>query len=266
MKKIISLVLFIWLAVSSAQASYISLKTSFNARLDKDVLKVLVRVINKGDESAYNVQAEITAAGKRFLAEKKLEVGVDQGYDAMAEFPLAKGKPGIYPLLLTMHYTDANQYPFSALTGQTFAYRAEDTPGDVFGRLQTATFWQSGQTKLTIKNLSDQAVNAAVDLITPRELRAVGSRQTTLVPARGAVTVDFTVENLSALNGSNYQVFAVIEYDKAGLHQTSIAPGSLKITESKNLLGLDYLFWFAALIILLLVFLAIQLGWVKLKK
>lgn len=252
--------------VTSANASFISLKTDLNAKIDGDRLKVLVSVVNKGDEAAHNVQAEIKALDKRFLGEKAAEVGINQTYNAVTEFALNKDKPGIYPLILTMYYTDANQYPFSALTVQAIAYKADDVPGNIFGRLASAGFWQTGETKLAVKNLSNQEIKVLVGLITPRELRVTVDKQIVTVPPRGVSAVHFPIENLSALSGSNYQVFAVMEYDQQGSHQTSLAPGLLKIFETRNFLGLNYANWFFLLAILLIVFMAIQFGWVKTKK
>ncbi|MBU0672276.1 MAG: hypothetical protein KJ732_04515 [Candidatus Margulisbacteria bacterium] len=258
MKKIISLYLLMIVFSSAAFASYISLNTSLTTKVDKNDLMVLVTVINKGDESAHNVQAELRVGGEKYLAEKKLELGINQTYTAATTFKLKMQKPGLYPLVLVMHYTDANQYPFSALTCNVFSYQAGALPAEIIGKLQTAAFWQAGQTKLTLKNLSDSEIAAETSLVVPRELTVTTKAQKVRLAPKSNKTVTFGLENFSALDGSTYQVFAITEYEKDGFHQTNISPGMVKIVESNFFR--DYRILIVVLVaILLVVFVLLQI-------
>lgn len=244
----------------SASASYISLNTTLTTKVENNQLRVLLESINKGDESAYNVQAEIRVGDKKFLAKKRQDLGINQRYKAYTTFKLGKIKPGQYPLVLIMHYTDANQYPFSALTCQTYSYKAANLPSDIFGRMKSRTFWKQGKVKLTLKNMSDSEISTSTFLVIPREITvAGGSQKATLLP-KSQQTINFSVENFSALSGSNYQIFAIAEYEKEGRHQTSITPGMLKIVEAKQILGINYLYFMIIFAVLVAVFIAFQFG------
>jgi hypothetical protein len=245
--------------VGAVCASFISLQTSVSSKVDGDILKSLIKVVNKGDESAYNVQAEIRVGGKKVLAEKKPELMVDQEYTAMREFKLKVDKPGDYPLVVVMHYTDANQYPFSALNVQTFSYQKAAPPSEVFGSMDSVSFFKEGKLKLTLKNSGDTAQKVMTYLVVPRELSVDKNLVETIIPAKGKKQLVFELENFSALSGSNYQVFAVTEYnDKDGYHQTNIRPGMIKIVETRQILGISYNVVIIILIGLALLFIAAQ--------
>ncbi len=252
------LILLLCLIASSAFASYISLNTTVTAKVVGNQLKVLVSAVNKGDEAAYNVQAELRAGGKKILAEKVQKLEVNGTYKGYATFNLNLDKAGHYPLVIVMHYADANQYPFSALTIQTFAYKVQDMPKDLFGRMRSTTFWENGRIELTLKNSSNVDIKAKADLVVPKEITVLGGVKDLALAARVSDKVRFELENFSALSGSNYQVYAVSEYDKGNFHYTVITPGMIRIVERKSLLGIDYQYLLVFLIVLVMVFILFQ--------
>lgn len=256
MKKIFIFFAFLVCWTWTSSASYISLRTTVDTKVDKNILKVLVSAVNKGDESAYNVQAELRVADKKVLAQKRQELRVDATYKAIAEFKLDLKRPGQYPLIVVLHYTDANQYPFSALSVPTFIYK-EERAGELFSQLSSAKFTQNGAVRLVLKNMGEAEVRAISRLVVPRELTAEKSRAEALLSPRSKKRLYFEVENFSALAGSSYQVFALTEYEKEGIHYTVVSPGTVSIVE-KNFFR-DYQFYiFGLIIILLAIFIFLQ--------
>jgi hypothetical protein len=256
MKRLFSVLLLAMLAASTASASYISLNTALSSKVENNTLKVMVSSVNKGDESAFNVQAEIRVGDKTILEEKQSELPIGGKYSAAAQYKIALRKPGTYPLTLIMHYTDANQYPFSALTCQTFVYQ-KDAVSPVFGQMRSITFSKDGTLNLTLKNLGDSGIKAKTYLVAPRELTVGEAGGELTIPAKSEQRTSFSVANFSALAGSTYQVFAVSESEDDGLHYTSIAPGTVRIVEA-NIFA-NYQFYFIALIaVLLALFISFQ--------
>lgn len=258
MKKLFLLLLILFLGAYSAAASYISLQTSVTSRVVKNTLKVSVSAVNKGDEPAHNVQAEIRVKEKTIPAKKLAQLGVNQVYRAQASFDLSRKKPGEYPLIVTMHYADANLYPFSALTCQTFSCKKEALPGQIFGSLKSTSFWKKGKVKLTLKNMSDSEIKASAYLVAPRELTLAKGSFKISIPPKSVKDLDFEIENFSALHGSSYQVFAISEYEKNGIYQTSITPGIIKIIKEREIFGISYTAILVILFILVLIFAAAQ--------
>ncbi|MBU0502603.1 MAG: hypothetical protein KJ811_05120, partial [Candidatus Margulisbacteria bacterium] len=103
--------LFVFIAVAvfiaaAAMASFIRLQTSVTTNLNQGVLKTSVSVVNKGDEPAHNVQAELRVAGQKILLDKVSQLGVNAKYSAAKKVKLNLDQPGQYPLVVVMHYTD----------------------------------------------------------------------------------------------------------------------------------------------------------------
>jgi preprotein translocase subunit Sec61beta len=239
-------------------ASYISLRTRVSSRVVGDVLEVSILAVNKGDESAHNVQAEIRVGGRKVLAKKVPELGVNKSYEVGRKFDLGLRQPGEYPLIVIVHYADANMYPFSALSCQTFSYKAEALPGEIFGSIKSSSFWKKGRAKLTLKNMGSSLVAASTYLVAPRELSVRKEASIMSIPPKSAGRLDFEIENFSALGGSTYQVFAISQYEKDGLHRTSITAGLIRIVESREILGISYTAIFVVLAILVLLLIAAQ--------
>ncbi len=254
----VKVLFFLFLFSVPAIAGYISLKTSLTVETDRDNLMALISTVNKGDESAFNVQAEIRAGEKKLLAERKSELPVNGLYQIKFKFPLFMKTPGIYPLILFMHYTDTNQYPFSALTCKTFSYRSSDMPPEVFGKVLSTSLWKQGKIKLKLKNMGERELKLSGYLVAPRELSVAGNSQEITLPAKSEKEVSYPVENFSALPASNYQIYAITEYDKEGKHLTVISPGLIKIVEKKSFLGLDFSYLTVILVLLLMVLLIAQ--------
>ena len=239
-----------------AVASYISLNTSLTSRAQGDKLTVSVSVVNKGDESAYNVQAEVKLGNRQAMGEKKTELPINGDYRAQFTFPLSYPRAGTYPLILVMHYTDANQYPFSALTCQTFAYKKEAAP-EIFGQLKPTQFSGGGTVKLILKNMGESEIKAASRLILSRELTVKNGRSETALGSRSQKELDFDVSNFSALAGSTYQAFAITEYEKGDYHFTVVSPGTISIVE-KSLFKEYQIYFYAVIAVLLVLFIAFQ--------
>ena len=258
MKKLAFLLVFLVSCSMTASASYIRLQTTLTTKVTDNILKVSVSAVNQGDEPAYNVQAMVQVGEKKILGQKMQELGVNRIYAAQASFNLSHKKPGEHPIVIAMHYADANLYPFSALTCQTFNYKAEDLPIEIIGSMPSTSLWKKGKVRLTLKNLGKSEKAVLTRLVAPRELTAAEEAVEISLPPRAVVHLDFEIENFSALEGSTYQVYAISEYEKSNLRQTSITPGIVKIVETRTIFGLSYNLILGLLAVLVLFFVVAQ--------
>lgn len=252
------MLLLMFFLQSFSFASYISLNTTTTVSFENNMLLVNVRSQNKGDESAHNVQAEFFFMGKRTISEKKQELKVNEKivYDA----PIRTGvlSPGQYPVILILHYTDANQYPFSALSAQTVNINSPSVISDVFGKSHSASFWKEGEFKVDLKNMSDIPIKAKTTLFAPRELDTQNNPQETIINGKAEVSLSYKVRNFSALSGSSYQVVAISEYDSNDAHKTAITPGTVIISETRTIAGIGTNTLMLVLISLAIIFLSLQ--------
>jgi hypothetical protein len=228
-KKLVFLLIAIFGLATTTFASYISLNTSLTSKIEGRNLILMISSINKGDESAFNVQAELQAAGKNILSKKVAELPINGTYATTERFAANYIKPGNYPVALILHYTDANQYPFSALTCQSAVYQKEAV-SPLFGVIKAIAFSKEGKLKLTLKNSEEKEIKTIVSVVAPRELTVEDKVKELVLGPKSNRELEFSVTNFSALPGSSYQIYALIESDDAELHYTSIAPGTIKIS------------------------------------
>ena len=236
-------------------ASISLFSASVSTKVEGESLRVTVRVENRGDESAYNAQAEFSVLGQRIQTEKVEELPVGKPVTFAKEIPLNIGTPGVYPLMTTVFYTDANQYPFSALAPHVFA---QGGPADLAGKMDALTLSTRGKLRVTLRNLTGSDVTATVRLVVPRDLAVREEQQEIAVPARAEQALRFAIENFSARGGSSYPVTAVAEYEKDGVHQTALVSGLVKIIERPRVMGLNYSVLAGVLVLLVAAFIAFQ--------
>jgi len=250
--------LILWLLTAeSSPAGYISIETTLSLNVKGKTLEVMVYSTNKGDESAYNVQAEISAMGSNIFSRRLSELKVNEGYKVSQKLPITLDKHGTYPVILTLHYTDANQYPFSAITCQTFTYSEELLPMLV-GDMESISISDKGKIRLTLKNLTDKRINGRTYLVTPKELTVSQELRQININPKAMQSLGFTIKNLSALHGSTYTVYAISEVEDRHIHYTSLSSGAVKIVHPKRVFGLSYIVIITLLVITCLIFLYLQ--------
>jgi len=257
MKKIIFLFSILLIFSSISFASFISLKTTFSAKIVDNTLKVDLSSVNKGDESALNVQAEIKIGNKYLIAEKKPELKVGETYSFFESIFIPQYKPGNYPAILTLHYTDANEYPFSAVSCQTYQI-GKKIPSSLSMQGRSTAISAKGKVKLTIKNPGGLEVKGTISLIAPKEIVIANNPHACAIKPRSQNAAFFEISNASALSGSTYNLFGIFEYDDNGQHFSIITPLTVKIRANDGFLGMSYSFIFILLISLVALFVFFQ--------
>ncbi|OGC29524.1 hypothetical protein A2346_02040 [candidate division WOR-1 bacterium RIFOXYB12_FULL_52_16] len=211
-----------------ASARFISLRTSITASVSGKTALVEISAVNKGDEAAYGVWSEFSVLGETYTDLNKRDLPPTAKYRVSRAIPLA-GQKGSYPLLLTLHYTDANQYQFSTLSAVLLSIGGEPKP-PVLGVLKPAAFSGDGKLELGLKNLSTRETTVHLDLFLPRELCTDFHPIDIKLAAGSSRTMKVEVTNFSALPGSTYQLFLIAETD-GSKHATAIIPGRVRIEE-----------------------------------
>ena len=92
-------------------------------------------------------------------------------FETEFEFGVSLEKPGNYPALVRIDFTDAKQYPFSFLSLNHFSYKEEVSP-KVFAMMKAQEIAKKGKIHLRLKNLDEEAKEANVRLILPKEISA----------------------------------------------------------------------------------------------
>ncbi len=226
--------LFLHLSVLVSDAKYITIETRVHTRLQRDRLAIGVELTNRGDEPAYNLLVK-TEIGRDFQVGRAVKIlKVDETVRKDLEFTVAFDKPGTYPVLVWIDFTDEKHYPFSFLSLTDFTY-GKGGPPKIFARMEPLDIAKEGNLRLTVKNLDAKEKEVRVRLIVPKEISASDSLRDLRLMPLVEQDLSFAVSNISALVGADYTIYALAEYEDKERHYLASAAGSIKIIEKKRL-------------------------------
>ena len=198
-----------------------------------DVLQTKVLVTNRGDETAYSVQIKAESLNPPQQSPTAQNIPVGKSISTTFKQSIKDLPHGRYPLLLRILYADANMYPFSAPATSFFTHGHDAAP-ELIGVIENSRVGKSGHLTLKLKNPSELAKEIHLRLFLPQELSVENPTSTIELSPHQETSIRFPVRNFSALEGSTYAVFAVLEYDQEGLHYSTLAPGTIAIGSSNG--------------------------------
>ena len=262
MKRALLLLTCLLSGLTNAWAGKISLETQIQVSGPKDLLHVTVSVTNRGDESAYNVQIKAESLNPPLQSPMQQILPIGKTFSATFEQSIKNLPPGRYPLLLRILYADANMYPFSAPATSFFIHEQNAAP-DLLGILEGSRMGRSGRLLLKLRNPGEQAKQVHVRLFLTQELSADNPLHDIELSPHQETSLRFPVRNFSALEGSTYAVYAVLEYDQGGLHYSTLAPGTLQI-RSQSVFDTDWaLGSLFAFFLIIFIFINLRSFWKK---
>ena len=233
------------LASTSVVASYITMATGFSVTEGADGLTLNVTTKNQGDEPAYGIQFEVQVGNQALTSATVPQLGVNETTSSDFSIHEVFDLPGHYPVLIKTHYQDANTYPFTALSIGFYDFqhpavskiliRAEDASIPLNGK---------GTMQYTVRNNDSAERDLVLTLHLPDELATLKDSDSLIIGPMESKSLQYTVENFSALENSGYAIALVAEYDDGNSHYSTAGTGTIRITAPDTKGG--YLPWIAA--------------------
>lgn len=253
--KIIGVLLLLFVFAGTSEAKFITIETDIiSAKIEKDAVTLKIGVANKGDEGAYNVKIGVDIGGKVLAGSLRDALEVNGKYTEEFTSPVGFKKPGKYPIVIFVDYTDRNQYPFTALAVVYPTYK-EGVVGRAVGEMGKASISDKGVLGVKIKNLEDADKKVTIRIVLPKEFSGGDTKKEVEVKAGSEAAVSFDVKNIAALPGSSYQVYALLEYEDDKYHYGSAVGGVINVEEKKKALS-AYKWSLAAIAVILTVMVA----------
>ena len=245
------------LCATPSFAGVLKIKTQTTVQITGDRIDIAVILTNEGTAIAYNLQTHVKLMGE--ILDSKLKPRLDPTESETFVFE-KKGaeeiKAGRYPLTVSVDFHDANQYPFSALSGMTFSV-GPDANSDLAVIGKNIAMGKRGELSLNIKNMGPVKKNILATLMLPKELSTPTPQISFLLPSRTEKNLNFKINNFSSLPGADYPVFCYFEYDLENIHHTAVCTAAIKIVEPENLFRQYRWLWMGLaglLIVILLIF------------
>jgi hypothetical protein len=247
-------------AASAADARFITIESNVNAAIAGETATIVVNLSNRGDEPAHNVVARADIGGAVQTGHLREALLPNERYSETFNAAVAYQKPGRYPVIVTVDYTDGNQYPFSALSIVHLDY-GENVVGRVVGELGAVSIGAGGSVRLNVRNLGQTEERLTARLVTPSELAASPVAREVRLKPNETKSVAFKVRNAAALSGSQYQVYALLDYEQDNYHFSNVVGGQISVTDPQ-----DQLAGYTAPLIAVAVLVGGALAYVNLRK
>ena len=240
------------------EASVITVRTESKVELAENAVRASVHITNQGDEPAYSVQVEARLNETTVVTRVDQRVGAGESRDAAFELGEPPKPDGVYPVILKVYYSDANGYPFSALSVIPFTVGTSAPPPVVTAGMVPATITSEGTVSLVLQVVGRDNADVRTRLLLPSEIQCDDREQNLLLFPEQSKVVDFRLRNTSARPGSRYPVYAVTEYERGGQHQTLICSSLISIESPPGPLLSRRWVWLAAAGALAVVFVLAQ--------
>ena len=227
---------FLWIFSSSAPAAadILKIETETTVEVSPDRVTASVAFANRGTAPAYNLQAHLTALGLTDASPVVAHLDPGQSERAFFEREIKGVGKGRYPMTVRVDFHDANQYPFSALSGMTF-HIGEAVNPDLAALTRDMTLGKGGMLRFDVKNLGLKPEKITATLVLPKEFSSPQPKSAFEIDQRSEKTLGFEIRNFSALPGAAYPVFCYFEYDSEGVHHTALARSLITVAQDENL-------------------------------
>jgi hypothetical protein len=245
----LAVLLLIFAPPSAAAAGKLTIITNTTAKAEGEMLQVSVEILNKGDVAAHSVQANLQVLGEQLCSKVRPLLGVNETETVQFEKHLAGVNKGRYPLTVLVDFHDANDYPFSAVSGMTFPYGGDVNP-DLLCLADNLTLRRKGELRVLLKNLGFAARNLLATLVLPKELSTPRARMPLHLDARSDGELFFKISNFSARSEARYPVFCFLEYDEGATHYTGVARAVVSIAKTENWFHRTRQLWIGVAILL----------------
>ncbi len=240
--------------------SVISLDVIPSASFANGNAEINVLLINTGNEPAFSVRIKASIADIFAISDETTHIQPGERKRVPLFLPSLPHPPGIHTVVIEASYTDGNRHPFTAL-GSTHLVTANVEPDNdaVSACLDPALLKKTTQIKLRLTTQHSDPIHVKTILVLPSEITCSEPEKQLIVMPGQTNEVCFHITNISALNGSTYSIFAVVDYLHNNQHRSFSAFAPLTITDHGPVteFGKTWLFPFSALCFLLIVAISI---------
>jgi len=237
------------LASVPAAGGQIVLQISSTAQLRGDVLALDLIVLNAGDEAAFSLRPSLALHERELLGASRESLAAGASFETTLALPVPGLAPGRWPFRVAVDYTDARNYPFQALQLATIDRGSAGESGLELVGIDAPALSGRGALGIRVRNPGSLPRRAAIALAAARDLEVEESGRSIALAPGQQLDVKFALGPRTALAGSRYTVFAIVEYDEAGVHRSLVRESVVLVQERRGHLAPGLLSASAALML-----------------
>jgi hypothetical protein len=212
-----AMVMVVSSSCSTAFGAHITMTSSFSVIEKPEGLMLVVSAENSGDVPAHDVQFEIILDERVLVGPVVKRLDIDEKTSMNFSLVDVFGIPGRYPVVLRTNYKDAAGYRFTALTVGFHDYQATVVPAvSISGQPTSIPVDGKGRMTFVLRNDGQTGQKIDLALILPNELSAAHEYSMIEIGPQQQQTLDYDVENYSALANSSYPISLLGRYEENG--------------------------------------------------
>jgi hypothetical protein len=232
---------------SPCWARYISLNIKPKGEVVERFVSVSAVIANEGDEPAHRVQAFFEIEGHTVSVPPIAEIRPHEQETIKASVPVGALEAGAYTGVLRVTYADGNGYALSTVAVIPVSKRV-NPPSPVAVVVRAGDVTSSGEVDVQVSNVVRRSAPVHVRLITPGELTVTPSDARVVLLGGQQESLRFAVRNASALPGSSYAVFAIVDTEENGARTSVVQSDRMAILASADAPSSSFLIAALALI------------------
>ncbi len=209
-----------------AQAGSISLETTLKVDVG-DAVRVTITVRNRGNDTAGDVTPKLRFGDAVRGAKLADRMGPGSTHEWSVEFP-KPDRPGRYPLLSTVSYTDPGFRGFSAVSA-TLVDIGGVFPARIRGTVSKISLDGDGTLEVTVQSDDAQARSIQMSTLLPDELGGIADLGRAQVTRGQPRSFRVPIQNHGALPGSHYPVYAVARASDGDHETAALLLGSVDV-------------------------------------
>ncbi|HEX55505.1 MAG: hypothetical protein DRO90_00570 [Candidatus Altiarchaeales archaeon] len=256
------LFLILIMLVGTVNGSYITINTIISAEeiIYGNETVINVTVSNLGDEPAYGIIISLILP-EGFSSDEIYVGRLNPNENFTGRFFVRIDDnllPGRYEIGVITDYKDLNDYPFSAISKKSIVL-GRDTISKVLLSVSNVEISRDEKLIIRLRNLDTTEHQVRVRLFLPREFSSNLISRDIRIDPREEKYIEAKIENLNALVGSSYFIFATLEYEYNNMHHSYSSAAILKVVEEEDGEGIDLIFLSLIIIFVLLLIMFILL-------
>ena len=156
----------------------------------------------------------------------------------------------MYPLITEVGYSDANGYPFTAISCRQVPADAPRRSA-VTGKINPIQLVRRGTMEVALTNSADVPLDVAIRPVVSSEFRVDDLDTMEEFPAKSHRQLKIPIQNFAATPASRYVAFLVVEYDHEGAHYTAVLPTIIDVAARPGLFSMTTLYAVVPVLVLL---------------
>lgn len=216
----LTLVLLLLLSVRPCVAGYITLDVRPSAEFIEQFITVSASITNNGDEPAYKVQVSVEGEGRSVSLPAIDHIGINEQKKIVATLPVGTLTPGTYSTIIRTGYIDANGYHFSTVTVVSGS-KWTNVISPVVAVLEVSELSQFSHLRVRVSNMGRRESDIRLRIASPEELSIDRPEIRLRLQGGQEEQVSFVVRNVSAIPGSSYAVYAILDSRMQDLHTST---------------------------------------------